>query len=270
MKLVFSSVSQTESIRKALFIGGIPFSEKHVSDSTFAKYQATGAVLIHGNMVTTQKNAILRYCGKLSDLYPTDELESLHCDELIEHMREFREDVEQNHRNKQIVNEFNDKIEQKLEQTAGRFCVGDDLTIADLELVALVHWVNKQEKNMPCKGMFDGRRLVEDIYDFVNSHNRVRSGKNAREIQEKGGGVPKDAYALYSDERDRRVSGEVRNDKTRYHRDGDGTSFREARSAGRTSQNRGGDDGYQRSGSRGDIQYDGGGWNDEREKRPSR
>jgi glutathione S-transferase len=78
-----------ESIRLAFHIGGIEFEDVRLKGADFGKvresfrFRALPALEIDGQQIT-QSNAILRYVGKLSGLYPTDDLQALHCDEVMD------------------------------------------------------------------------------------------------------------------------------------------------------------------------------------------
>ena len=78
-----------ESIRLAFHIGGIEFEDVRVKGPQFRearesfRFHALPVLDIDGRQVT-QSNAILRYVGKLAGLYPMDDLEALHCDEVLD------------------------------------------------------------------------------------------------------------------------------------------------------------------------------------------
>jgi len=78
-----------ESIRIAFSIGGIEFEDVRLKGPQFRearesfRFHALPVLDIDGGQVT-QSNAILRYVGKLAGLYPTDDLQALHCDEVMD------------------------------------------------------------------------------------------------------------------------------------------------------------------------------------------
>lgn len=97
--LYFSMPGRAGAIRDALRIGGIAFEDVHVDREGLLRLKSEGQlpygslpVLDVGGDVPrrfAQSNAILRYAGKLSGLYPEDVLEALRVDELVD----FAEDM---------------------------------------------------------------------------------------------------------------------------------------------------------------------------------
>ena len=80
---------RAESIRIAFHIGGIEFEDVRVKGPEFRearetfRFHALPVLEIDGRQVT-QSNALLRYVGKLAGLYPADDLQALHCDEVMD------------------------------------------------------------------------------------------------------------------------------------------------------------------------------------------
>jgi glutathione S-transferase len=78
-----------ESIRLAFHIGGIGFEDVRLKFPQFQEVQpsfrfhALPVVEIDGQQIT-QSNSILRHVGKLAGLYPTDNLQALYCDEVMD------------------------------------------------------------------------------------------------------------------------------------------------------------------------------------------
>ena len=77
-----------EPIRIALHAAGIEFEDERLSFEQFGKmrqgtpFNALPVLSIDGADVT-QTNSLLRYVGKMTDLYPTDNLQALYCDEVM-------------------------------------------------------------------------------------------------------------------------------------------------------------------------------------------
>lgn len=78
-----------ESIRLALHLGGIAFDDVRLKFPEFKelrpsfRFHALPVFEIDGSQIT-QSNSILRYVGKLTNLYPTDDLQALYCDEVMD------------------------------------------------------------------------------------------------------------------------------------------------------------------------------------------
>lgn len=78
---------RAEPVRLALHIGGIAFEDHRFTFPEFAEFRKTtpfGQVptLEVDGLHLTQCDAMLRYAGKLANLYPTDPLQALLCDEV--------------------------------------------------------------------------------------------------------------------------------------------------------------------------------------------
>ena len=78
-----------EPARLALSMGGIPFEDDRVPPSEWERRKPNtpfGAlpVLEVDGQTLAQSNAINRYVGKLTDLYPTDAWQAALCDEVME------------------------------------------------------------------------------------------------------------------------------------------------------------------------------------------
>ena len=84
-----------EAVRLALVLGKVAFEDDRV---TFEKWQQIksqqpyGAlpVLYVDGAPVAQSNAIVRYVGKLTDMYPSDPLQAAFCDEILETVEEDR------------------------------------------------------------------------------------------------------------------------------------------------------------------------------------
>ena len=78
-----------EPARLALSIGGIPFEDDRVPFSEWERRKPDtpfGAlpILEREGQILAQSNAINRYVGKLTDLYPSDPWQAALCDETME------------------------------------------------------------------------------------------------------------------------------------------------------------------------------------------
>ena len=86
---------RAEPVRLALHIGGIAFEDHRFTFPEFAEFRKTtpfGQVptLEVDGLHLTQCDAMLRYAGKLANLYPTDPLQALLCDEVAYVVEEAR------------------------------------------------------------------------------------------------------------------------------------------------------------------------------------
>ena len=89
-----------EPIRIALHAAGIEFEDERLSFLEFGeargnmRFNAVPVLEIDGAQVT-QSNAISRYIGKMAGLYPTDDLQALYCDEVLESLEDLSNHIVQ-------------------------------------------------------------------------------------------------------------------------------------------------------------------------------
>ena len=87
----FPFTGRAEATRLTPYIGGIEFEDERVSRSKITRIKFDGAftigsvpeISIDGEM-HAQSNAMLRYAGKLSGLYPEDPLLAIRVDEIVD------------------------------------------------------------------------------------------------------------------------------------------------------------------------------------------
>lgn len=143
MKLVYTDKQATESIRHTLFIASCPFKDQWVGDTEWAEYGAQGAVLEVAGYTMRHWIAILRYVGKLTNFYPDDPYLAMACDEIVYTIRDFRAEIKRTTRKTTKLKEFNMVVGDKLKEVSGKYAIGNNLSVADLELVSLWHWAQK-------------------------------------------------------------------------------------------------------------------------------
>jgi prostaglandin-H2 D-isomerase / glutathione transferase len=144
-----------EPIRLALAIGGVAFEDHRFTFPEFAELRKTtpfGQVpVMHVDGVqVTQSDALLRYAGKLSNLYPTDPLQALLCDEVA-----------------YVVEEASVKLGPTFRMT------GEEQKAARLALVngpmpMYLGWLQKQLLTHGGEYFADNRLTVADLKVFVD------------------------------------------------------------------------------------------------------
>ena len=141
-----------EPIRLAFHIAGIDFEDVRLKGADFGKaresfrFRALPVLEIDGQQVT-QSNAIARYVGKRAGLYPTDELQALYCDEVMdasedldhaigktfglkgEEMKTARESLLQD-----PLPKFLNGLDGLLARGGGQYFADGRLTVADLKV----------------------------------------------------------------------------------------------------------------------------------------
>lgn len=142
-----------EPIRLALSIGNIDFEDYRFPLSEFPQvapttpFRQVPTLEVDGEVIT-QTNAILRFAGKLTGLYPDDALQALYCDEVMDALNDilakvsvtFRMDDEEE---KRLAREalaagpillYTERFGKMLEDRGGKWFADDRLTIADLRI----------------------------------------------------------------------------------------------------------------------------------------
>ncbi len=145
---------RAEPARLALHIGGIPFEDYRFAPQDFAEIRKTTPLnqvpTLHINDVqVTQSDAITRYVGKLTGLYPVDEFQALLCDEVMSALED---------------------VNIKIGQTFGM--EGDDLKTAREVLLKgpltqYLHWLQNQLVNHGGEYFADNRLTIADLKAFV-------------------------------------------------------------------------------------------------------
>jgi glutathione S-transferase len=196
----FPFAGRAAPIRDALNIGKIAFVDDHIQWETFGERRAAGEFpfgglpvldveTTSGKVCSAQSNAILRFAGRLSNLYPVDDiLKALKVDEALDVGEEINllmdpSVQEQDAQKKmamrkvlaeQTLPEWLNYLERLLINNGSTgFMVDETLTVADLKLFWIIDWLTS--------GILDGipTNLI-DSYDNV-----VAWRKNITEVRER-------------------------------------------------------------------------------------
>ena len=189
-----------EPARLALSMGGIPFEDDRVPPSEWERRKPNtpfGAlpVLEVDGQTLAQSNAINRYVGKLTDLYPTDAWQAALCDEVMEAVEDistkiaatmFLPDEEKKSQRMALVDGpipfYLARPQQRLEVHGGRYFAADRLTVADLKVFV---WVRHLRS-----GVLD--HIPADLPDRVASklvghYERVKNDPRVQSYYDKHG-----------------------------------------------------------------------------------
>jgi len=173
---------RAEPIRLALAIGGVAFEDHRFTFPEFAEVRKTvpfGQVpVLHVDGVqVTQSDAMLRYAGKLSGLYPTDTYQALLCDEVAYVVEEASVKLgpsfsmkgdEQKAARVALVNGSMPKylgwLQSQLAAHGGEYFADNRLTVADLKVFVDVRGLNSGRlDHVPTD-------LVEQVAPALNAH----------------------------------------------------------------------------------------------------
>ena len=188
MKLTYFDVNggRGEPIRLAMFLGNLEFHDHRFPFSDFAEVRKStplGQVptIEINNETITQCNAITRYVGKLTNLYPHDNYQALLCDEVMDavedisyrlvttfglegdDLKQAREQILEANIRPQMV-----WLEQKLTKSGNYFC-DNRLTIADLKVFVYLNWI--------ASGMLDHipQNLIDDMPNLASFWQRIKT-----------------------------------------------------------------------------------------------
>jgi len=188
---------RAEPARIALRYAGIDFEDVRFSPKEFAertKDYPLGKVPVldvEGHRVT-QSNAINRYIGKLTGLYPEDPIQALLCDEVLDVAEELtaklaetfslKEEELKTAREKLCTSVFPAYLRffsKKLEQ-AGDYFADNRLTIADLRVMMLVrHLCSGVLDHVPVDLVDKNAPNLKDYIERVSHHQVFLKGRSA-------------------------------------------------------------------------------------------
>ncbi len=156
LKLTYFDVpgGRAEPTRLALHIGGIAFEDYRFPFSDFPEVRKNTPLnqvptLQINDLLVTQSDAITRYVGKLTGLYPTDNLQALFCDEVLSALED---------------------VNIRVGATFGM--TGDELKNARAALVTgllprYLQWLQKQLESHGGEFFADHRLTIADLKAFV-------------------------------------------------------------------------------------------------------
>lgn len=166
LKLTYFEVTgRAEAVRLAFAIGGIDFEDERIPFKDWPTlrptlpYKSVPVLTIDNDVQLCQSHAILRYAGKLTDLYPSDPLEALFVDEVlattvdaIEGLLSYkgRDEAKVKEVREKWISEAFPKFFPVLEKRivdmyGGPFVLGEKLSIADL---IIANFINTCQKNI--------------------------------------------------------------------------------------------------------------------------
>ena len=167
LKLTYFDFSggRAEPARLALHIGGIAFEDDRFASADFAEVRKITPlnqvpVLHVGDLQITQSDAITRYAGKRSGLYPDDDFQALLCDEVMSALEDINIKVgatfglsgdDLKNARAALVADVLPKylrwLESQLERHGGQYFADQRLTVADLKVFVITRWL--------CSGKLD-------------------------------------------------------------------------------------------------------------------
>ena len=183
-----------EPARLALSMAGIPFEDDRVSPSDWERRKpntpfGTLPVLEVDGQTLAQSNALNRYVGKLTDLYPTDAWQAALCDEAMEAVEDistklaatmFLPDEEKKVQRKALIDGpipfYLLRLQQRLEAHGGYYFAADRLTVGDLKVFVWIRHLKSGVLDHIPADLPDriAPKLVEH-YERVRNDHRVQA-----------------------------------------------------------------------------------------------
>lgn len=175
----------------ALTVGGVPFEDVRVSFADWGKlkpetpYGSLPFVSIDGE-VAAQANAILRYIGKITNLYPEDARAGLKVDEALdvahdllnnafryggsdkEGLKKDRADYVEN-----VLPKLMAGLEKRLKAMGDGPWIADEMSIADLTLANYVRNIKTGWFEFVPKDSVDQYTRVVGVYEAVVTHPKI-------------------------------------------------------------------------------------------------
>lgn len=183
-----------EAARLALVMGNVPFEDDRVSRERWPSIKAQqpfGAlpVLYVDGAPLAQSNAISRYVGKLTDLYPSDPWQAAICDQTMETVEDLTvqigstislSDEEKKAKRQALVAEnipvFLSGLEKILKSNGGTFFANNRITVADLRVCDLVQWLKSGVlDHIPADLTDRVAPLLVKHMDMVKNEPRIKS-----------------------------------------------------------------------------------------------
>ena len=181
-----------EPARLALHIGGIEFEDHRVAGKDWPAFRdktpffAMPMLEVDGKGVS-QSNSINRYVGKLTGLYPKDDLQALLCDEVMDaaedigtriaQTMELPEDAKKKVREELVVGRITRYLEQfqvRLKAAGGEHFADKRLTIADLKIFMWIRWLRSGALDHIPRDLVDRvAPLLVEHFERVARHPKV-------------------------------------------------------------------------------------------------
>jgi glutathione S-transferase len=172
-----------EPIRIAFHAAGIAIEDERISYQEFAEmrqstpFNSVPVLEIDGAPVT-QSNAMCRYVGKMANLYPSDDLQALYCDEVMDAVEDLTHYVVPTFRLKgdelrlareKLVEGWMSTYVRGLEgllTRGGKYFADDRLTMADLKAFNVTQWLGSgQLEHVPTDLV---QRLAPGLHEHLD------------------------------------------------------------------------------------------------------
>ena len=192
---------RAEVLRISLFFGNIPFEDIRISREEFREVILTGKlygrieipfnqlpVLEIDGKIIGQTGAIARFCGKLSNLYPKDNILSAKVDQIIDTATDItnlvsptikeKNDIKKKEMRERLTNKLLPRWFNYLEnllqkEKNSKWFVNNEISIADIAIWRLLGWLKSGMLDGIPKDICDNYIKLNNIYTEVHKHPKV-------------------------------------------------------------------------------------------------
>ncbi|KAF4678283.1 glutathione Stransferase [Perkinsus chesapeaki] len=203
----FDAANRGEPIRLAFAISGIKFDDVRVARGDWAAKKAANiypmnqlpVLEFEDGTMASQSTAILRYVGSLNpsvNLYPDDPRQRLRVDEMLGIVTDVRgkigptvhmtDEAQKAAARKELGETTLPFYFGRIEKIMGehKYSAGDNLTIADLDLVGVLEWLSSGILTGIPADIVAGFPLLFNLQKLVGSHPAVALWREKREVKE--------------------------------------------------------------------------------------
>ena len=193
---------RAEVLRVSLFIGNIPFEDIRISKEEFREVILTGKlrngmlvpfhqlpILEIDGQIVGQTGAIARFCGKLSNLYPTNDFLAAKVDQIIDTATDITNLVSPtvSEKDEQVKKDMREKLKIKLlprwfnylenilkNEEDSTWFVDNKLSIADIAIWRLLGWLKSGILNGIPTTICDDYSKLNNIHFEVHKHPKIQ------------------------------------------------------------------------------------------------
>jgi len=193
----FDFHGRAEPIRLAFHIGGIKFEDRRISHDEWQAMMPTSPspalpFLEIGDTVLSQSQAILRYAGRLTGMYPDDDLLAAKVDEVLGVIEDILDEIvptllaqgeKQLEMRKNLVETsfpfWFERLDAKLAKNGGTFFVGNSLTIADIYMYSILKWVSSGILDGVPTTILDSRSFLRAFLSRLDASPKIKEWNEA-------------------------------------------------------------------------------------------
>eukprot|EP00834_Sanchytrium_tribonematis_P003642 NODE_147_length_15617_cov_0.576750.p14 type:complete len:209 gc:universal NODE_147_length_15617_cov_0.576750:14487-15113(+) len=194
LKLTYFDIrGRAEPIRLALQVANIPFEDHRIKKEEWPNLKPNmpfgqlPVLTIDDKTVLAQSLAILRYIGKLGNLYPQDPLQAAFVDQVIDQIKDIgdslnatfqeKDDEKKMKMRETLANEtwpmkFK-ALEAVLVKHGNGYAVGNQISIADILLYTFVWAITSGVLDGIPKSLLDGYLTILKVNQQVHDHPKV-------------------------------------------------------------------------------------------------